>query len=730
MIYIKWDYIVAYYEKHLLSIQEQSEQSVDTHSANNYEYFCPMHPSIIRPDNKQKCPVCFMPLSRRKKGENEESLPAGTVSRLQITPYHIIQTGIKTEPVGYQQLFKDIHSVATVEFDERGLKTIAARVTARIDKLIANQTGQLVHKGEDLAILYSSDLYTTLKNLLDAKQSNNQELVQLSRDRLQLWGLDQQQIDDLIKLGKPSYFLKIRAPMDGHITRRYVREGEYVNEGTKICDLADLATVWIEAPLYEEDIAFLPKSSHDPLTGWADRKIPVQASARAYPGRIFEGTISFVYPHIDQETRTLTVRFELKNPEHELRPGMSVDIHLHLGIKELLENKMIKLFKLQDDKILCIPESSVIDTGTIKVVYRQELPGRYDGIKVQLGPKMINSEGMFYFPVISGLNPQDLVVTNGSFLIDAETRLNPALGSQYIGGNNSKNFDSSKTRPSLPEDPDAKANINLAKLSPADRNEAIKQKYCAVRPQTKLGSMAIPIKIVSDKRSFFVCCVSCKEEAEEKFDEIYAKLQTRKSTESSDSLKDSSLEKNQEINNSKIQKELAKLSTSDRTLVLQQLRCPVSNELLGSMGPPIFQKHGQQKIALCCSGCLSSFQEHPEKYLPVKPLEKMKKKSAEELLIEKNLSKLSKTDFALVQEQKLCPSSGQPLGSMGVPIKISLKGKSVFICCDGCRHEVENQPEQTLKKLAEIIKKSKQPNMLNMPEHKDHPPHSKSNGDK
>ena len=133
-----------------------------------------MHPTIVRDSNKEKCPICFMPLSKRKKGEvggGKEALPAGTVARVQLSPCRIVLAGVRTGPVEYHTLSRDITTVGTVEFDERQMKIVSARVKGRIDTLRVNQTGQMVHAGDPLAELYSPDLVVTVQNLLDARQS-------------------------------------------------------------------------------------------------------------------------------------------------------------------------------------------------------------------------------------------------------------------------------------------------------------------------------------------------------------------------------------------------------------------------------------------------------------------------------------------------------------------------------------------------------------------------------
>ena len=179
LLIVRWNVLVARYEQYTRHTDAAAAADPD------HEYYCPMHPSVVRPDNKEKCPICFMPLSKRKKGEaTDETLPAGTVSRKQYSPYRVVLAGVRTIPVGYQSLTKDITTVGRIEFDERKLRTVAARVKGRVERLLVNQTGQMVHKGDPLAVFYSQDLVTTFDNLLIAHKAGNKNLEANARDRL------------------------------------------------------------------------------------------------------------------------------------------------------------------------------------------------------------------------------------------------------------------------------------------------------------------------------------------------------------------------------------------------------------------------------------------------------------------------------------------------------------------------------------------------------------------
>jgi len=474
-IVLSWNSITARWEK-------WTRPAVTAHS--DTEYYCPMHPQIIRDKPGEKCPICGMPLSPRPKGEGKpEELPPGVLSRVQLTRYREQLAGVETAEVTYRPLTKELRTVGFVEFDERQLRRISARVKGRIDKLFVNVTDQIVEAGQDLALLYSPDLAVPVQNLLDARRPEEKELV---RRKLQLLGMDDDQIYEIERNGKPVTQVKIRSPIQGHVIRKYALEGDYVDEGARLYLVAGLATVWIEAQFYENELAFLRVGQ------------TVKATTPALPNRVFEGKVAFIHPHLDQSTRTLTVRFDIANPHHELRPGMYATVQAEVPAN-LLEGVLH-----QQEAVLAVPENAVIDTGSRKIVYRQASPGIYEGVEVQLGPRCGD-----YYPVIKGLRAGERVATNGSFLIDAETRLNPAAGSTYFGASGGPR----QTATGAASKEDVRVRIALAKLSAPDRRLAEAQQFCAVQSTNRLGSMGPPVKIMIHDQPVFLCCSGCRQEA-------------------------------------------------------------------------------------------------------------------------------------------------------------------------------------------------------------------------
>ena len=531
IVITQWDTLAAYYDRYTRPADAATVGSSDV------EWFCPMHPSVVRDNGKEKCPVCFMPLSKRKKGDvHEEALPPGVVNRVQLSPYRVVLAGVGTWEVNFVPLTKQISAVGFIEFNERGQRKVSAWVQGRIDKLYVNETGAIVDQGDVLADMYSRDLYSGMRELLGTASGSRDR--QATIQRLRLLGISQDQIDDILTTGKANTHLKIRSPIAGHVIEKYVVEGQYVDEGSPLYDLADLSSVWIQAQVYEDDFPFLPQAqAHKPLPAESRDGMMVTATSRAFPNEPFLGTLAFIYPHVDEATRTVTIRCELKNPDHKLRPGTTATVTLEVPPRdlEMLQKSVAddpqRSENLDQGLVLAVPESAVIDTGSQRIVYRESAPNVFEGVKVELGPRMIGPDDAMFYPVLAGLAQGERVVAAGSFLVDAETRLNPAAGSIYFGGSGgSKSGGSSVTtvRPSTPEDPDAKLAASLAGLSADDRKLAEAQRFCAVENENLLGSMGKPVKLVIEGQAVFLCCAGCEDGAKADPKQTLAKVKELK----------------------------------------------------------------------------------------------------------------------------------------------------------------------------------------------------------
>jgi Cu(I)/Ag(I) efflux system membrane fusion protein len=593
-----WNTFNNYYEKWVRPEGAAEAASSDA------EWFCPMHPQIVRDNPAEKCPICHMDLAKRQKGSGKpEPLPPGTVSRVQLTPYRVVLAGVRTWDVQYLPLFKEITTYGSVEFNETQQRHIAAVQRGRIVKLYVNYTGQDVEKGEKLALLdvrYSRELTATLKDLLRARQRGDRGQERMARKRLRVWDVSHDQIEEFLRTGQVNTRLTIYSPIKGHVIKKYQREGSFVEEGTPLFDVDDLETVWIEAQVYEADQSYLQKGQ------------PVTATTLGLPGKEFKGTLDFIYPHLDASSRTLAVRFHMPNPGHRLRPGIYATVSLRVPPQKLglfeKEPAGEVARHLKRGQLLAVPDSAVIDTGRLQVVYREASPNVFEGILVRLGPRMAVADSpVAYYPVLDGLKAGDRVVTNGSFLIDAETRLNRAAGSIYIGGSGGSSGPSGvAVRPSTP-----------VAVSEADQRLIKAQRLCPITGKP-LGSMGTPVQIMIQSQPVFLCCDGCRQKALDhpaqtlkKVEDLKAKGKAKPPTRPCANAKPRRLspeEREAEAN-------VAKLPAKDQALARAQKSCPISGELLGSMGVPFRLVLKGQPIFLCCKNCEADARKDPDKTL-------------------------------------------------------------------------------------------------------------------
>jgi hypothetical protein len=233
----------------------------------------------------------------------------------------------------------------------------------------------------------------------------------------------------------------------------------------------------------------------------------------------------------------------------------------------------------------------------------------------------MGDDKVVYLPILSGLTAGEQIVTSGSFLVDAETRLNPAAGSIYFGGSSGAKGPSSTTiRATTPEDPDAKIAAALALLAPADRAFAEQQRFCPILPTSRLGSMGTPVKLTLDGETVFLCCAGCKAQANanpqktaQRVKELRSQPAPKPPVNNPQKLPGKMIAKGDDPDEQKIQAELAKLTPADRQLAVAQRFCVTfEKSRLGSMGPPVKIMVEGEPVFLCCEGCEQSAKEDPK----------------------------------------------------------------------------------------------------------------------
>jgi len=360
-------------------------------------YTCSMHPSV-RSATPGTCPICSMdlvPITRQDAATGVVTLDQGRRQAL----------GVRTAPVATKQIQKRIRAVGKVVVDETRLADVSVKYRGWIGRLYADSTGKWVGKGSALFTLYSPELYAAQEELLTALASQQAAagtaapdradyLVEASRKRLRLWDLAETQIDEIARSGEAIKYLPIAAPAAGFVVEKYVVEGAAVEPGMKLFRLAGLDQVWIEAEVYEADLPLVEVGQTAEVT------LPY------LPGRRLSGRIAYLYPYLDDPTRTGRVRIVLANPDLELKPDMYAEVELEAALGERL----------------VVPEEAVLHAGERSFVFLDLGEGRLKPRRVELGIRAGED-----YEVLSGLSEGDVIVTSGNFLISAESRLRLAM---------------------------------------------------------------------------------------------------------------------------------------------------------------------------------------------------------------------------------------------------------------------------------------------------------------
>lgn len=378
------------------SMSEFEAHVEQAHAGDVAYYTCSMHPSV-RKHEPGTCPICSMDLVPVTREEVETGVIRVDAERRQAI-------GVRTAPVRIESLTTTIRAVGTVTYDETRLSEVSLKYEGWIGRLFVDQTGQAVRRGEPLFTLYSPDLLTAQHELLIAAEAQRAAreteapdradyLLKAARRRLALWDLSERQIDEIARSREPLQYVPILSPTAGYVVQKNVVEGAAVEAGETLYRIAGLDSVWIEAEVYESEVPQVRVGQTAEVT------LPY------LPGRTFEGRIDYVYPYLEGGTRTGRVRVALANPDLALKPDMYANVVLRSDRGERL----------------VVPEEAVIYAGPRRLVFLDLGEGRLQPREIEIG--VANAEG---FEVLSGLEPGDVVVTSGNFLIAAESRLKSA----------------------------------------------------------------------------------------------------------------------------------------------------------------------------------------------------------------------------------------------------------------------------------------------------------------
>lgn len=356
---------------------------------------CSMHPQI-RMDKPGKCPICSMDLIPLESG-NSSKINMNP-NEIQMSEEAIKLAEIQTMIVKKDYANKEVYLLGKVKPDERNIAELTARFGGRIEKLFVNFTGQNVTKGDKLATIYSPELVTAQKELLEsiAYKETNPAFYKAARNKLKLWDLTGSQINGIEQKGEIQNYFNVLSPISGTVTIRHVSIGNYIKEGNALFQVIDLTKVWVLFDAYESDLP------------WLQTGDKVEFTVQSLPGEKFTGNVTFIDPFLNPKTRVANVRIELQNPNLKLKP-------------EMFANGIIKPKISANQKNLLIPKTSVLWTGKRAVVY-VKIPERETATflyrEIVLGPEA----GEFYI-VKSGLQEGEEIAVNGVFKIDAAAQL-------------------------------------------------------------------------------------------------------------------------------------------------------------------------------------------------------------------------------------------------------------------------------------------------------------------
>lgn len=362
-------------------------------SADAEIWTCSMHPQI-RQNESGECPICGMDLIPLEGNSSNNPLV------LEMTNEAVKLTNIQTTIVGEAdtKTGKTIRLSGKIQPDERLASSQVAHVPGRIEKLFVSFTGEQVNKGQKIVTLYSPELVTAQRELLEALKLKdlNPDLIEAARNKLRYWKIGEAAIQQIEQEGEIQENFTVYADESGIVTNRRVSVGDYVKQGESLFDLMNLRKVWVLFDAYEEDL---------PSISIGDK---IEFITSSLPNKTFNTSVTFIDPIINSNTRVASIRTEVNNLRGVLKPEM------------LVYGTLQK--KSSNSSQITIPKSAVMWTGQRSVVYIKvpdaNVPS-FEFREIEIGEALGNN-----YQVVSGLDVGEEVVTYGSFTIDAAAQLN------------------------------------------------------------------------------------------------------------------------------------------------------------------------------------------------------------------------------------------------------------------------------------------------------------------
>jgi Cu(I)/Ag(I) efflux system membrane fusion protein/cobalt-zinc-cadmium efflux system membrane fusion protein len=337
---------------------------------------------------------------------------ASSEGMVKINPVVMQNMNVRTQPVVQKSLSTTVSAVGKVEYDEQKLYTVNTKISGWIEELFVDYTGKMVERGQPLFSIYSPELVTTQREYLLALKTRDKvgasnfqtirdggnSLLEATRKRLEYWDIPESEIERLEQTGEVKKAITLKAPATGVVIHKNAVDGEFIKAGTPAYKIADLSTVWVQTSVYDYEVP------------WIREGQPSIMELSYQPGKTYEGTVAYIYPDLDQKTRTVQVRLEFENPNLELKPGMFANVQIQTRPKQ---------------NVIVIPNEAIIRTGERDIVFVAKGEGSFEPREVNLG--MDGGERNNEVEILSGLMPGEQIVTSAQFLFDSESRLQEAI---------------------------------------------------------------------------------------------------------------------------------------------------------------------------------------------------------------------------------------------------------------------------------------------------------------
>ena len=374
------------------SSNKETDHNHNAVAETNQMWTCSMHPQIMKPEPGD-CPICGMDLIPA-----ESSADGLLADQFKLTENAMALANIQTSIVGKGNVEGNtIKLSGKIAENEEANAVQVSYFAGRIERLNVSFTGEEVRKGQLLATIYSPELYAAQQELITAASLKESQpaLYKAVRNKLKLWKLSENQINQIEETGKVKENFPVYATFSGTVTEKLVEQGDYIKQGQPLLKIANLNTVWGNFDVYENQIDRFKKGQE------------VMITTNAYPNKEFKGKVDFIDPVLNTKTRTVTLRVVLSNKDDVFKPGMFVTANI--------EGSTAK-----NDEVLTIPTSSVLWTGERSVVYLKTNPDQpiFEMREIKLGNQIGNE-----YEVVEGLFVGNEIVTNGTFTVDAAAQL-------------------------------------------------------------------------------------------------------------------------------------------------------------------------------------------------------------------------------------------------------------------------------------------------------------------